>query len=59
MGWLKDTRGQDLIEFALLAAFVAFAAGAVTPSIASSLSTITSKVTSVLTLSSDNSSGNL
>lgn len=55
----KDTNGQDLIEYALLAAFVAFAAGAITPGIASNLSTITSKVTSVLSFATDNSSSNL
>jgi len=45
----KDTRGQDLIEYALMAGFVAVAAGAVMPNIASSISTIFSQITSVLT----------
>ena len=45
---LKDTRGQDLIEYALMAGFVAVAAGAVMPGVASSISTIFSKVGSVL-----------
>jgi pilus assembly protein Flp/PilA len=45
----KDTRGQDLIEYALMAGFVAVAAGAIMPSVASSISTIFSKVSSVLT----------
>jgi pilus assembly protein Flp/PilA len=44
----KDTRGQDLIEYALMAGFVAVAAGAIMPSIASSISTIFSKVGSVM-----------
>ena len=44
----EDTRGQDLIEYALMAGFVAVAAAAVMPNIASSLSTIFSQVTSVL-----------
>ena len=35
---LRDTRGQDLIEYALMAGFVAVAAGAVMPGVASSIS---------------------
>jgi pilus assembly protein Flp/PilA len=46
---LKDTRGQDLIEYALMAGFVAVAAGAIMPGVSSSISTIFSKVTSVMT----------
>ena len=49
---LKDTRGQDLIEYALMAGFVAVAAGAVMPDIAASLSTIFSQVGSVMALAS-------
>ena len=45
---LRDTRGQDLIEYALMAGFVAVAAGAVMPNIADSISTIFSKVSSAL-----------
>ena len=45
----NDTRGQDLIEYALMAGFVAVAAGAIMPNISSSLSTIFSKVGSVMT----------
>ena len=41
---LTDTKGQDLIEYALMAGFVAVAAGAVMPNVATSLSTIFSKV---------------
>ena len=44
----KDRRGQDLIEYALMAGFVAVAAGAVMPGVASSISQIFSKVASVL-----------
>ena len=54
MAWkimlLKDTRGQDLVEYALLAGFVAVAAGALLPGISSSISKIFSKMSSVLTL---------
>jgi Flp pilus assembly pilin Flp len=44
----KDTRAQDLIEYALMAGFVAVAAGAIMPGIATSISTIFSKVAAVL-----------
>ncbi len=46
---IRDTRGQDLIEYALMAGFVAVAAGAVMPSVATQISTIFSKVSSLLT----------
>jgi pilus assembly protein Flp/PilA len=49
---LKDTRGQDLIEYALMAGFVAVAAGAIMPNVSSSISTIFSKVASVMTAAS-------
>ena len=48
----KETHGQDLIEYALMAGFVAVAAGAVMPGVASSISTIFSKVGSVLKVAS-------
>jgi pilus assembly protein Flp/PilA len=44
----RDNRGQDLIEYALMAGFVAVAAGAIMPSVSSNISTIFSKVTSHL-----------
>jgi pilus assembly protein Flp/PilA len=44
----KDTRGQDLIEYALMAGFVAVAAGAIMPNVATSISTIFSKIGSVM-----------
>jgi pilus assembly protein Flp/PilA len=47
----KDTRGQDLIEYALMAGFVAVAAGAIMPGVATSISQIFSKVASVMTAS--------
>jgi len=43
-----DKRGQDLIEYALMAGFVAVAAGAIMPGVASSISSIFSQVASVL-----------
>ena len=48
LSW-KDKRGQDLIEYALMAGFVAVAAGAIMPNIASSISTIFSEIASVMT----------
>jgi len=44
----KDTRGQDLIEYALMAGFVAVAAGAIMPGVASSINVIFSKANSIL-----------
>ena len=45
---MKDTRGQDLIEYALMAGFVAVAAGAFMPGVATQISTIFSKVSSLM-----------
>jgi pilus assembly protein Flp/PilA len=44
----RNKHGQDLIEYALMAGFVAVAAGALMPSIASSISTVFSKISSVM-----------
>ena len=46
----KDDRGQDLIEYALMAGFVAVAAGAIMPTVSQNVSEIFSKVSSVMTL---------
>ena len=51
----RDERGQDLIEYALMAGFVAVAAGAIMPGVASSISTIFSQVSSVLTTAASQS----
>jgi len=45
----KDDRGQDLIEYALMAGFVAVAAGAVVPNVTTQVSAIFSKITAKLT----------
>ncbi len=45
---LRDERGQDLVEYALLAGFIAIAAGALLPGISTSISTIFSRMASVL-----------
>ena len=44
----RDTRGQDLIEYALMAGFVAVAAGAIMPGVASSINVIFSQVNSIM-----------
>jgi Flp pilus assembly pilin Flp len=44
-----DADGQDLIEYALMAGFVAVSAGAIMPGVASSISMIFSQVASVMT----------
>jgi pilus assembly protein Flp/PilA len=51
----KNRRGQDLIEYALMAGFVAVAAGATMPSVAASISTIFSQVSSVMAAASSQS----
>jgi len=52
----KDTRGQDLIEYALMAGFVAVAAGAIMPNVATSISTIFSKIGSVMSVAANQGS---
>jgi Flp pilus assembly pilin Flp len=44
----RDRKGQDLIEYALMAGFVAVAAGAIMPGVASSINVIFSKVNSLM-----------
>ena len=46
----KDCRAQDLIEYALMAGFVAVAAGAIMPGVASSINIIFSEVNSIMVL---------
>lgn len=52
----KDTRGQDLIEYALMAGFVAVAAGAIMPDVAASISIIFSKISSSMTAAANQGS---
>jgi pilus assembly protein Flp/PilA len=51
----KDTNGQDLIEYALMAGFVAVAAGAIMPGVANSISTIFSQIASTMSNASNQS----
>ena len=53
--FFRDEQGQDLIEYALMAGFVAVAAGAVMPSVASSISTIFSEISSVMNVAASQS----
>lgn len=45
----QDDQGQDLIEYALMAGFVAVAAGAMMPNVSNSVSTVFSKIQSLMT----------
>jgi pilus assembly protein Flp/PilA len=47
-----DEKAQDMVEYSLLAGFIAVAAGAVLPTISASISTIFSKMVSITTLAS-------
>ena len=44
----RDVHAQDLIEYALMAGFIAVASAAVMPQIASSISTVFSEISSVM-----------
>ena len=49
----QDERAQDMVEYSLLAGFIAVAASAVLPGISTSISTIFSKMASVTTAASN------
>jgi Flp pilus assembly pilin Flp len=49
---VEGDRGQDMVEYALLAGFIAVAAGASMPPIANSISLIFSKMGSVTSVAS-------
>lgn len=51
----KNKLGQDLIEYALMAGFVAVAAGSIMPGVSSSVSKIFSKIGSTMTAASSTS----
>jgi Flp pilus assembly pilin Flp len=50
-----DNHGQDLIEYALMAGFVAVSAGAIMPGVATSISKIFSNVASTMTAAANTS----
>ena len=45
----NDEKAQDMVEYALLAGFIAVAAGAILPGISTQISTIFSRMESVVT----------
>lgn len=45
---LNDTRGQDLIEYALIVGFIAVAAGALIPGITTTMRSIFERISGVL-----------
>jgi pilus assembly protein Flp/PilA len=45
---VNDERGQDMVEYALLAGFIAVAAGAILPGISGNISIIFSRMGSVV-----------
>ena len=51
----RDTHAQDLIEYALMAGFVAVAAGSIMPGVSVSISRIFSKVASTMTAAASTS----
>jgi Flp pilus assembly pilin Flp len=54
---IRDRKGQDMVEYALLAGFIAVSAGALLPGVSDSVSTIFSRMNSVLTDASRSRSG--
>jgi Flp pilus assembly pilin Flp len=52
----KNAHAQDLVEYSLMAGFVAVSAGAIMPGVANSISTVFSKVASVMTRSASQGS---
>ena len=46
---IQDEKGQDMVEYALLAGFIAVAAGAILPTVSQDISIIFSKMASVVT----------
>jgi pilus assembly protein Flp/PilA len=53
----RDTDGQEMLEYALIAGFLACAAGAALPDIGASVITVFSKVISVLSPLTDDGTG--
>ena len=52
----KDQKGQDLIEYALMAGFVAVAAGSIMPGVSTNISRIFSKISSSMTAAANQGS---
>ena len=47
---IRNNKGQDMVEYALLAGFIAVAAGALFPDISGSISTIFTRLDSYLAI---------
>ena len=52
----RNVRGQDLIEYALMAGFVAVAAGSIIPGVSTNISVIFSKVRSTTSVAANTGS---
>ena len=52
---IHDKRGQDMIEYALMAAFLAVACAAVFPGVSTTISTVLSEVASVMAVAASQS----
>ena len=50
----SDNRGQDMIEYALMAGFVTVAAGAIVPGVAGSINLIFSQVNTIMISAASN-----
>jgi pilus assembly protein Flp/PilA len=48
-GFWKDTQGQDMVEYALMAGMVAVAAVAAMPALSSTVNNVFSKIGSIIT----------
>lgn len=55
---VKDLKGQDMVEYALLAGFIAVAAGALLPGISDSIITIFSRMASLVAAAARGGGGN-
>jgi pilus assembly protein Flp/PilA len=53
--FIYDKRGQDMIEYALMAAFLAVACAAVFPGISTGVSTLLAEVASVMSVAASQS----
>jgi Flp pilus assembly pilin Flp len=49
---IQDNKGQDMVEYALLAGFIAVSAGALLPPVADNISIIFTRIGSILTAAS-------
>jgi pilus assembly protein Flp/PilA len=52
--WI-DNHGQDLVDYALVAGFMAVAAGAISPVVADGINSVFSKLSAAMTSSAQNS----